>query len=87
MSFEQLSEDLVRLEEKVDEIASTCSAIVPKVNRAEGEVFGNGRPSLSTQIAELKTTQRLALKVLGAIGIAGLGLLGSIAVKIIFFAF
>lgn len=76
----------MRLEEKVDGIVETCAAIVPKVRRVDREVFGNGRPSLSTQIAEIKTTQRLALKVLGAIGIAGLGLLATITVRILFFA-
>lgn len=73
-----MQDDLVRLEEKVDEISEHVCSIVPLVQRADKEVFGNGRPGLSTQMADICATQRLALRVLGALGVAGLSLLGVI---------
>ena len=85
MSFEQLSSDLRSLDGKVDNLTTQVATYAPRVDRTEREVFGNGRPSLATQMAEVKTTQRLALKVLGSIGVCGLGLLATIMVKIVFF--
>lgn len=85
MSFEQLSDDLRSLDSKVDNLTTQVAAYAPAVRRTEREVFGNGRPSLATQMAEVKTTQRLALKVLGTIGVAGVGLLATIAIKIVFY--
>lgn len=70
--------DFIRLEEKVDEINDHVCSMSPMVKRADREVFGNGRPGLSTQMADIRATQRFALKVLGTLGVAGLSALGAI---------
>ncbi len=73
-----MQDDMIRLEDKVDEISGHVCSMVPLVEKADREVFGNGRPGLSTQMADIRATQRLALKVLGALGVAGLGMLCTI---------
>lgn len=85
MSFEQIQTDLRELDGKIDNLTTQVATYAPKVEKCDREVFGNGRPSLSTQIAEVKATQKLALKVLGGIGGAGLAMVGAIAVKLLFF--
>ncbi len=77
-----MEDDMIRLEEKVDEIGSHVCSMSPMVKRADREVFGNGRPGLSTQMADIRATQRLALKVLGSLGVAGLTVLGSILIAL-----
>jgi hypothetical protein len=78
-----LQDDILRLEEKVDGIADTVAGIAPWVSKTDREVFGNGRPALSVQIAEIKTRQKLSLKVLGAIGGAGLTVLTAILIALL----
>ncbi len=77
-----MQDDIIRLEEKVDEIGNHVCSMSPMVKRADREVFGNGRPGLSTQMADIRATQRLALKVLGTLGVAGLTALGAILVSL-----
>lgn len=90
MSFEQITNDLKAMDGKMDTMANQLCEIAPQVARADREVFGNGQPGLAAQIGDVKVTmagvqatQLLALKVLGAIGVAALGLLGTILFALI----
>jgi len=76
MSFE-------RIESQLDDIALDLAEMKPRVERADREVFGNGRPGLSAQMASVQATQKLALKILGGLGLAAIALLGSILVALI----
>jgi hypothetical protein len=78
-----LPDDIIRLEEKVDDIMTHVASQGPTVLKLDREVFGNGRPGLATQMSEIKATQKLALKVLGSIGAAGLAVLTAIAVALL----
>lgn len=78
-----LQDDILRLEDKVDTIVESVAGLVPMVQKTDREVFGNGRPALSVQIAEIKTRQKLSLKVLGAIGGAGLTVLAAILIALL----
>ncbi len=66
------------LGEKIDNLAETMAGLAPKIEHADRELYGNGQPGLVKQMARVENTQRLALKVLGAIGVTALGLLSGI---------